>query len=144
MDAVASLPSLYLASFLSATLLPGGSELILFAVLVRDPALLWPALLGATVANTLGGLTSYLLGGWLRRAKLPAREMDWLRRFGAPLLLLSWAPVVGDALCVGAGWLRFNPYVSLLLFAAGKLFRYALVAGGWAWIEGAVLPLLQR
>jgi membrane protein YqaA with SNARE-associated domain len=45
---------------------------------------------------------------------------------------------------VAAGWLRFNPWLSLLLFAIGKLLRYALVAGGWAWISAAVLPLFAR
>jgi membrane protein YqaA with SNARE-associated domain len=128
MDAVATLPGLFLSSFLSATLLPGGSELILFALLARDPSLLWPALLGATVANTLGGLTSYLIGGWLRRAAQPARETGWLRRFGAPLLLLSWLPVIGDALCVGAGWLRVHVGAAALCIGLGKFARYAVVA----------------
>jgi membrane protein YqaA with SNARE-associated domain len=43
---------------------------------------------------------------------------------------------------VAAGWLRFNPWVSMLLFAVGKLFRYMLVAGGWTWIERVVLPIV--
>ena len=128
MDAVATLPSLFLSSFLSATLLPGGSEVVLFAVLARDQTLLWPALLGATAANTLGGLTSYLVGGWLRRAAQPARETEWLRRFGAPLLLLSWVPLIGDALCVGAGWLRVPAGAAAVFIALGKFTRYAAVA----------------
>jgi membrane protein YqaA with SNARE-associated domain len=128
MDAVATLPALLLSSFLSATLLPGGSEVILFALLVRDPAMLWPALLGATAANTLGGLTSYLIGGWLRCAAQPPRETRWLRRFGAPLLLLSWLPVLGDALCVAAGWLRVHAGAAALCIGLGKFARYAFVA----------------
>ena len=128
MGEAVSLPALFLSSFLSATLLPGGSEVILYAVLARDASLLWPALIGATVCNTLGGLTSYLIGGWLRRAQMPAREMEWLRRFGAPLLLLSWVPVVGDLLCVAAGWLRMRVALAALCIGLGKLARYAVVA----------------
>jgi membrane protein YqaA with SNARE-associated domain len=128
MDEVVSLPALFLSSFLSATLLPGGSEVILYAVLVRDASLLWPALIGATAGNTLGGLTSYLIGGWLRRARMPAREMEWLRRFGAPLLLLSWLPLIGDLLCIAAGWLRMRVALAALFIGLGKLARYALVA----------------
>jgi len=30
----------------------------------------------------------------------------------------------------------------LLLLAVGKLFRYALLAGGWAGLEAVVLPRL--
>lgn len=47
--------------FLFATLLPGGSEVVLFGVLQLDPELLWPALAVAMIGNTLGGVTSYLI-----------------------------------------------------------------------------------
>ena len=97
----------------------------------------------ATLGNTLGGMTSYLLGRMIPN-RADSRAIIWLHRYGYWALLFSWIPLFGDALCVGAGWLRFNPYVSLVLFAVGKLFRYLLVAGGWAWIEAVVLPVLFR
>jgi membrane protein YqaA with SNARE-associated domain len=132
-----TLPALFLSSFLAATLLPGGSEVVLFAVIAHDPALLWPALGWATLGNTLGGLTSYLLGRLLPQTQAPAaptsRALHWLRRFGSPALLLSWAPVVGDALCVAAGWLRVNALAVLLFLALGKFLRY------WA-VSQAALP----
>ncbi len=124
-----SLGALFLSSFLAATLLPGGSEAVLFGVLKFDPALLWPALTLATLGNTLGGMSSYLLGR-LVPERAEARSQTWLKRWGSAALLLSWLPLVGDALCLAAGWLRLNPIAAALFMAIGKLGRYALVA--WA------------
>lgn len=122
-----SLWGLFAASFLSATLLPGGSEAVLFAVLKLHPQLYWPALGLATLGNTLGGMTSYLVGRLFPKAQ-PRRELDWLHRYGSPALFLAWAPVVGDALCVAAGWLRINPWWSALFMALGKFARYWIIA----------------
>ena len=140
-SAEGGLLGLLVASFISATVLPGGSEVVLVAVIHKHPDLLLPAIAVATIGNTMGGMTSYLLGRMIPN-RAEARAVIWLHRYGYWALLLSWLPLIGDALCVAAGWLRFNPYVSLLLFAAGKLFRYLLVAGGWTWIEAVVIPLL--
>lgn len=123
------LGGLFLSSFLAATLLPGGSEAVLFGVLKLNAGLLWPALALATLGNTLGGMTSYLLGRFLPEQK-PSRALEWLRRYGSPALLLAWAPLIGDALCVAAGWLRLNAAHAVLFMAAGKLARYLAIA--WA------------
>jgi membrane protein YqaA with SNARE-associated domain len=57
------------------------------------------------------------------------RALNWVRRFGAPALLLAWLPVIGDPLCALAGWLRL-PWVPCLIFmSVGKFGRY-LVLGG--------------
>jgi membrane protein YqaA with SNARE-associated domain len=122
-----SLGALFLSSFLAATLLPGGSEAVLFGVLKLDGALLWPALGLATFGNTLGGMSSYLLGRFLpERHKL--RGLEWVRRYGSVTLLLAWAPLIGDGLCVAAGWLRLNALWVTLFMAAGKFARYWVVA----------------
>lgn len=123
-----SLGALFLSSFLAATLLPGGSEAVLFGVLKLNPDLFWPALAAATTGNTLGGMSSYLIGRLLPERNKPSRELAWVRRYGAPALLLSWAPLVGDALCVAAGWLRLGPWGCALFMALGKFARYLLVA----------------
>jgi membrane protein YqaA with SNARE-associated domain len=139
-SAEAGFAGLFIASFISATILPGGSEVVLIAVIHRHPETLMQAVVVATLGNTLGGMTSYLLGRMIPN-RADSRAIVWLHRYGYWALLFSWIPLFGDALCVGAGWLRFNPYVSLVLFAVGKLFRYLLVAGGWSWTEAVVLPL---
>lgn len=127
MDAEASLWTLFASSFLAATLLPGGSEAVLVAVLSVHPASAWQALVFATLGNTLGGMSSYLVGRLLPQKK-PLKGLDLLKRFGSPLLLLSWVPFIGDALCVGAGWLRLNAALAALYMAIGKAARYALIA----------------
>jgi membrane protein YqaA with SNARE-associated domain len=134
-SAEAGLWGMFVSSFLSATLLPGGSELLLFALLKLHPDALWPALALATLGNTLGGMTSYACGRWLPPAQTLASR-PWhvrLSRGGSPLLLLAWVPLIGDALCVAAGWLRINWLGCTLFMALGKAARYAVVAQGALW-----------
>lgn len=119
---------LFAASFLAATLLPGGSEVVLGAVLYQAPNHFWTAVSVATVGNTLGALTSYLIGRFLPKTKRHINAIEWLRRWGYFALLLSWLPIVGDALCVAAGWLRMNPWWATLSIAVGKFGRYLVVA----------------
>jgi len=132
---------LAVSAFLSATILPGNSEIVLLALLAKFPSLFWQAIMVAAVANTAGGMTSYLIGRLipqrdetvLKPAQL--RALTWLRKHGEWALLLSWVPLVGDALCVAAGWLRINPWLSLLTMALGKCARYLAVAGAFNWIS---------
>ena len=49
MDESITLGALFASSFLAATLLPGGSEAVLFGVLKMHPHQFWPALLVATL-----------------------------------------------------------------------------------------------
>ena len=124
----ASLWSLFASSFLAATLLPGGSELVLVGVLKMHPQLYWPALLIAMVGNTLGGMSSYLIGRLFPKAESPNRGLKYVERFGSASLLFGWVPIIGDALCVAAGWLRLNWLWVLLFMATGKFLRYWLIA----------------
>jgi membrane protein YqaA with SNARE-associated domain len=131
-SAEASLLGLFVSSFLSATLLPGGSEAVLFAVVRLHPEQTGAALMLATLGNTLGGMSTYLLARLLPQRELPAR-LGMVKRYGAAALLLAWAPLVGDALCAAAGWLRLNWLSCLLWMALGKFGRYVLVAAGAGW-----------
>lgn len=56
------LPAIFLVSTVSATLLPMGSEPAVFAYVKLAPDMFWPAVVVATVGNTLGGAISYGLG----------------------------------------------------------------------------------
>ena len=123
----ASLWALFGSSFLAATLLPGGSEAVLFGVLMLYPEQFWPALGVATLGNTLGGMSSYLIGRLIPQKK-DLRGLPVLQRYGSPALLLAWVPFVGDPLCVAAGWLRLDPWLSALFMAVGKFARYLAVA----------------
>ena len=138
MNETASLWGLFTASFLASTLLPGGSEGVLLWLAHQQAADTWALLATATAGNTLGGLSSWLIGRWLAH-RFPGRGLGhprrqqalaWLERHGAPLLLLSWAPIIGDPLCVAAGWLRIPWYSAALYIALGKGARYALLLWG--------------
>lgn len=128
-DESITLGALFGASFLAATLLPGGSEAVLFGVLKYNPHQFWPALAVATLGNTLGGMSSYLIGRLIPQHK-QLKGTRWVQRYGSPTLLLSWVPIVGDPLCVAAGWLRLNPWLSALFMALGKFARYVVIAEG--------------
>lgn len=125
---------LFCVAFLSATLLPGGSEIALLLLLNTHPEWFTSAILLATLGNTLGGMTSYGLGRLLP-AKANDRVIAVLQRYGYPILLFSWLPVVGDAFCVGAGWLRMNAWWVAGLLLIGKGARYLVVADAWTYLK---------
>jgi membrane protein YqaA with SNARE-associated domain len=128
---------LFLWSFLAATLLPLGSEVALAALVRAEGRVLVPVLV-ATLGNYLGSCTTYWLG---RRAvqALGGRQGDepresraarLLARFGQPALLLSWVPLVGDALVALAGAMRLPFGAFSFWVVVGKGLRYLAVA--WA------------
>ncbi|AKE94777.1 DedA family protein [Cronobacter sakazakii] len=126
-----SLLSLFTSSFLSATLLPGSSEAVLVALLVSVKTAPWLLVLTATIGNSLGGLTNVILGRLFplrESSRWQERAQGWLQRFGAPALLLSWLPLVGDLLCLLAGWLRLPWGLVIFFLCLGKALRYIIIA----------------
>lgn len=119
--------SFFISSFLAATLLPGGSEAFLVGVLKAYPELFWMTLLLGTLGNTLGGMVSFGMGRLLPQTH-KLRYVDKIQHYGTPALLLAWVPLLGDALCLTAGWLRLNPWHAALFMATGKFARYWIVA----------------
>jgi membrane protein YqaA with SNARE-associated domain len=92
--------------------------------------LLW---FSATLGNTLGGLSSWLIGWWLGK-KLTFRDLNnhrqqqalrRINRYGSPVLLLSWLPLVGDPLCLAAGWSGIRLTTATFYIGLGKALRYA-------------------
>lgn len=128
-DDLFALGGLALSAFLAATVLPGGSEAVFAGLLALRPELGPAALVTATVANTAGGMSTWLLGRLLPRKEATPR-LATVQRWGSVALLLSWVPVIGDALCAAAGVLRLNWAACLLWMAVGKGLRYAAIA--WA------------
>ena len=127
---IVGLPAVFTISFVSATLIPMGSEPVLFGYIKLNPEMLGWAIVVATVGNTLGGMVDWLMGYAGSKAQekyLGAREhklLRWFEQMGPPALLLSWLPVVGDPLCAVAGWLRLSWVSCLIYMAIGKLLRY--------------------
>lgn len=127
MNETGGILSLFISSFLAATLLPGGSEAVLFGMLKAYPEIAWLSLGMATLGNTLGGMVSFGMG-WLLPQTQQLKHVDQLRRHGTPALLFAWVPLVGDALCLAAGWLRLSWWQAALFMALGKFARYWIIA----------------
>ena len=135
------LPAIFIISFISATLVPTGSEPAVFAYIKLNPDMLWPAIIVATIGNVAGGMVDWWMGYAAKLAMFKLRSNQarrqaakrkykhrrlsiWIRRHGPRILLLSWLPGIGDPLCVAAGWLRL-PWKSCLIYMTiGKFVRY--------------------
>ena len=126
-----SLGTVFVVSFLSATLLPLGSEPVVFGLIKLNPALLWQVIAIATLGNTLGGALDWWMGmethkvaDKYRHSRMHVRALAWLEKLGPKACLLAWLPLVGDPLCAVAGWLRMPFWPCLLYMGIGKFFRY--------------------
>lgn len=139
---LASLLTLFFTAFGAATILPGFSEVVFSTLLLQQPQD-WPALLlVATAGNTLGGVVNWLLGRfllhWQDRKWFPVsrKRLDQasalFEKYGYPLLLLSWLPVIGDPITLAAGVLRARFLPFLILVLIGKAARYGIIAWGLA------------
>ena len=134
-----SLLLMFVSAFLSATVLPGNSEIVFVGLAA---AILLPAehyisapilalLLSAVIGNSLGSLTTYWVGRWFPKADFSHsnnKKVRWvfgkISQYGELTLLLSWLPVVGDLFCAVAGWFRLNWLSSLIYIIIGKTLRY--------------------
>jgi membrane protein YqaA with SNARE-associated domain len=131
------LSTVFVVAFVSATLLPLGSEPVVFGLVHLNPAMFWPAIIVATIGNTAGGAVTWWMGYGAERAyermthKAPnVRALRWLERFGAKACLLSWLPVVGDPLCAVAGWLKLPFWPCTTYMLIGKFARYLVMTAG--------------
>lgn len=146
MDDVASLGGLFVIAFVAATILPAQSETALVALIVagaQSPILLVAV---ASLGNVLGAVVNWALGRGVERFRdrrwfpvSPAaleRASGWYRRWGRWSLLLSWAPIGGDALTVAAGVLREPLWSFVLLVTIAKTARYVLLAAATLGVIG--------
>ena len=135
------LSTVFVVSFISATLLPLGSEPVVFGLVKLNPELLWPAIVVATCGNTLGGAVDWWMGYGAHKmvdkthhSAAHLRALDWLEKLGPKACLLSWLPAVGDPLCAVAGWLKLPFWPCLVYMAIGKFGRYLFMTVGMLWL----------
>ncbi len=137
--------TLFLSGFLSATLLPGTSEIVLIAMLSQGVGESLFLVIAATIGNVMGSLVNWLLGKYLIRfmdsrwfpvsRKQYERAKLWFEHYGIWSLLLAWLPIVGDPLTLIAGTLGVRLKVFLILVTIGKFARYAFIA----WVSGIIV-----
>jgi membrane protein YqaA with SNARE-associated domain len=140
------LSTVFIVSFISATLLPLGSEPAVFGLVKLNPEMFWPAILVATAGNTLGGAVDWWMGYGAHRvadkykhSSHHTRVLAWLERLGPKACLLAWLPLVGDPLCAVAGWLRLPFWPCLAYMAIGKFLRYVMMTGSLVWAFPGIL-----
>ena len=144
------LSTVFVVAFISATLLPMGSEPAVFGLVKLNPQLFWAAVFVATAGNTLGGAVTWWMGYGAHEAfdkithhehPAKARALVWLQQFGPRACLMSWLPVLGDPLCGVAGWLKLDFWPCVVYMAIGKFFRYLVMTAGLLWFfRGTVHP----
>lgn len=130
-----SLWLLFLSAFISSTLFPGGSEAALLYLASEAKHPLFLLLIVATLGNTLGAMTSWGIGRLIairysseKLSKTSQQKaVARIQKYGSPILLLSWLPIIGDPLCLAAGWLRVSWFYSLIFILIGKAVRYAVL-----------------
>ena len=136
---------MFFVAFVSATILPAQSEAVLIALVADGSRPPWALVAVATAGNTLGSATIWMLGMLAHRFMharwfpvSPSRLLKaehWYHRYGRWSLLLSWMPVMGDALTVAAGVMKepFRSFFSITLTA--KLLRYIVLV--WLYLAVA-------
>ena len=129
--------------------MPGSSELLLLYLLQQQSHEPWQLILVATFGNWIGAILSFALGRLLylgidRLPGLPRlhqalhsqkyqRAHQWVERWGSPVLLLSWVPIVGDPLVVVAGFLGVRWWQAVIWLGIGKAIRYGLLGLPFLW-----------
>ena len=131
------LSTVFVVAFISATLLPMGSEPAVFGYAKLNPDQFWLVVLVATCGNTLGGVVDYWIGYGAHEALAKGkrtRYLKWFERLGPKALFFSFLPVVGDPLCTVAGWLKLGFWRSVAWMAAGKFARYTVMTAMLLWV----------
>ena len=122
-------------SFISATLLPMGSEAVLLYDLSLDLNIVLLFIV-ATFGNSLGSLVNYILGlkgeEYLLRKKY-IDEKKFLKakyyfdKYGGYSLLFSWLPIIGDPITFIAGVTKYDIKRFIILVIIAKGVRYLFI-----------------
>ena len=129
---------LFLSSFLSATILPGQSEIALTSLIILNNHSLSFLVFIASLGNVLGSLLNWFIGCKLERFKkknwFPVTELqlkkasNWYHKYGKWSLLLSWVPFIGDPITIVAGIFRISIMHFILIVSFAKTMRYVFIA----------------
>lgn len=125
-----------IAAFLAGSVFPFSSEAVMASLQLAglEP---WPLFLCATVGNVAGSMFNYWIGTfgrmeWIEKyLHIPAEKVNrtkaWIDGRGAWIGSLCFLPILGSVLSVTLGYMRANPYTTLLYISLGKSVRYAIL-----------------
>ena len=129
--------SLFLSAFGAATLLPLQSEALLLALLISEKYSAVLLLMIVTFGNVLGSCVNWWLGikiekyrdrNWFPISKQKLDQAQKLyAKYGSPILLLSWLPIIGDPITLVSGVLKENFLRFLCFVAVAKFLRYLVI-----------------
>jgi len=129
--------SLFVVSFLSATIFPASSELTLIGLISMNTYNTFSLLSAASLGNIMGSALNWFLGFYILRyinkkwfpfsQDQIDRASSWFKRFGIWSLLFAWLPFIGDPLTLIAGILRIKFIFFIILVATGKILRYLVL-----------------
>ena len=138
MNAIEVYASLFISSFLSSTILPGHSEIILTAFIFLKKYPIIDLIFFASIGNILGSILNWCIGYFLTNLKdrkwFPinksqlTRASSWFLKYGKWTLFLSWVPIIGDPLTIIAGIFRIPIYTFILIISLAKTMRYVFIS----------------
>ena len=135
--------SLFVVSFMVATIIPFGSEIYFASLLVMDNNNSLLLLVAASTGNILGSVFNWICGYYaayfIQKKWFPINQnqinkaTNFFLKYGKWSLLLAWAPFIGDPLTFVAGTLRYSFLPFLLLVSVGKIGRYLVIYFSVLW-----------
>ena len=135
--------SLFVVSFMVATIIPFGSEIYFVTLLSihKNNSLL--LLIAASAGNILGSVFNWICGYYatyfIQKKWFPINQnqinkaTNFFLKYGKWSLLLAWVPFIGDPLTFVAGTLRYSFLPFLLLVSTGKIVRYLVIYFSALW-----------
>ena len=135
--------SLFVVSFMVATIVPFGSEIYFASLLAMDNNNSLLLLIAAATGNILGSVFNWICGYYaayfIQKKWFPINQnqinkaTNFFLKYGKWSLLLAWVPFIGDPLTFVAGTLRYSFLPFLLLVSVGKIARYLVIYFSVLW-----------
>ena len=127
-------------AFLSGSIVPIASE-VLLAIFINLGLNAVALVVVATIGNTLGGVTCYMLGYLTSKERvqkilrIPERRMKradlLIQKYGYWTAAISFVPAIGEVLLVSLGVMRVSKYKVFAVMFVGKLIRYIFIAASF-------------
>ena len=135
--------SLFVVSFMVATIIPFGSEIYFASLLAMDNNNSLLLLIAASTGNILGSVFNWICGYYaayfIQKKWFPINQnqinkaTNFFLKYGKWSLLLAWVPFIGDPLTFVAGTLRYSFLPFLILVSIGKTARYLVIYFSALW-----------
>ena len=135
--------SLFVVSFMVATIVPFGSEIYFATLLSINEYNSLLLLIAASTGNILGSVFNWICGYYaayfIQKKWFPINQnqinkaTNFFLKYGKWSLLLAWLPFIGDPLTFVAGTLRYSFLPFLLLVSIGKIARYLMIYFSALW-----------